>query len=77
MNRFVGKVIPWKKGFCNGFFGRDSYAEKVIEAIGSDWVVARQDDGLPVFAYFEPGWQQEEMENLLKEWTDETDESPT
>lgn len=29
-------------GFCGGHFGRDSYGEKYVEAIGPDWVVARE-----------------------------------
>jgi hypothetical protein len=28
-------------GFCGGYFGRDCYEDKRIEAIGVDWVVAR------------------------------------
>ena len=32
-------------GFCGGFFGRDSYEDKRIEAIGFDWVVCRDDKG--------------------------------
>jgi hypothetical protein len=36
-------------GFCGGCFGRDSYYDKRVEAIGSDWVVARDSDGQVVF----------------------------
>ena len=32
-------------GFCGGWFGRDSYHDKIIEALGPDWVVARDEDG--------------------------------
>ena len=28
-------------GFCGGAFGRDSYDDKRIEAVGPDWIVAR------------------------------------
>lgn len=28
-------------GFCGGAFGRDSYGDKRVEAIGADWVVCR------------------------------------
>lgn len=35
-------------GFCEGNFGRDSYDPKRVEAIGADWVVARE-NGRPVF----------------------------
>lgn len=34
----VGDVLY---GFCNGYFGHDSYEDKRVEAIGGDWVVAR------------------------------------
>lgn len=37
----VGDVLY---GYCNGHFGRDSYYDKTIEAIGPDWVVVRYDD---------------------------------
>lgn len=44
----VGDVL---KGFCGGAFGRDSYADKRVEAVGADWVVAREtDSGCAVFA---------------------------
>jgi len=29
-------------GYCGGEFGRDSYGDKRVEAIGGDWVVARE-----------------------------------
>lgn len=35
----VGDILY---GFCGGRFGRDSYTDKRVEAIGSDWVVARE-----------------------------------
>lgn len=35
----VGVVLD---GFCGGCFGRDSYDQKRVEAIGADWVVARE-----------------------------------
>lgn len=38
----VGTVLY---GFCHGAFGRDSYADKRVEAIGADWVVARATNG--------------------------------
>lgn len=41
-------------GFCGGYFGRDSYDVKRVEAIGADWVVARGEDGQPVFAQVVP-----------------------
>lgn len=38
----VGSAIH---GFANGFFGRDSYLCRVIEAEGSDWFVTRNVSG--------------------------------
>lgn len=35
----VGDVLY---GFCQGEFGRDSYGDKTVEAIGSDWVLVRE-----------------------------------
>lgn len=34
----VGTIL---QGFCRGYFGRDSYEDKRVEAVGVDWVVAR------------------------------------
>ena len=34
----VGKVLD---GFCDGAFGRDSYGEKLVVGLGSEWVVVR------------------------------------
>jgi len=36
-------------GYCGGEFGRDSYNTKTVEAIGADWVVAREDNNQIVF----------------------------
>lgn len=40
-------------GYCGGYFGRGSYGLKRIEAIGADWVVAREGD-TPVFYEGDP-----------------------
>ena len=52
--RRAGRVGPLEVGdvlcgHCDGEFGRDSYGDKIVEAIGPDWVVARECDR-PVFA---------------------------
>lgn len=39
----VGDVLY---GYCRGAFGRDSYGNKRVEAIGADWVVVREDGDL-------------------------------
>jgi len=62
----VGTVLY---GFCNGFFGRDSYGKKRIEAIGADWVVVREEGGQPNFASFAEGWEKKDIQELLEEWS--------
>lgn len=50
----VGDVLY---GFCGGAFGRDSYDDKRVEVIGSDYVVAREGDYAgsdPVFYHGNP-----------------------
>lgn len=56
-------------GYCNGFFGRD-YENKTIETIGSDWVVVRNTLNEPILAFFRPGWQAQDMGQLLLKWAD-------
>jgi len=55
-------------GYCNGFFGRDSYEPKRVEAEGRYWIVARRLDeaAQPEFASFS---NDAEMERLLDEWS--------
>lgn len=48
----VGDVLY---GFCGGCFGRDSYDDKRVEAIGADWVVARTGEGHVAFYAGDPG----------------------
>ena len=46
----IGTIL---KGYCEGYFGL-SYEDKRIEAIGTDWIVAREiDSGVIQFASFE------------------------
>jgi hypothetical protein len=57
-------------GYCDGFFG-DSYGEKIIEAMGSDWVVVRTQfygEFVPRFDSFEDGYK-EQMQELLEKWS--------
>ena len=63
----VGTVLY---GYCNGFFGRDSYGDKRVESIGADWVVVREENGMPDFAYFAGRWKSK-MQELLNEWASE------
>ncbi len=56
-------------GYCNGFFG-DQYGDLIVEAVGKDWIVARDEDGMPWFASFYDGWQ-DKMNELILEWKKE------
>lgn len=62
-DKFVGIKIF---GFCNGYFGRDAYADKIIIASGENWIVGRTDDGLNEFASFD---SEDDMEQLITEWS--------
>ena len=43
------------KGFCRGYFGRDSYEDKIVEATVVDWIVAKEvDSGRVVFTDISP-----------------------
>lgn len=55
-------------GYCNGYFGRDSYSDKVIEAAGKDWIVVRESNGTPNMATFE---STKEMFRYIEEWSRE------
>jgi len=42
----VGSVLH---GYCGGYFGRDSYDHKRVEATGKGWLVVRNEQGEPEF----------------------------
>lgn len=50
MNRYLIEPGDRIMGFCGGMFGRDSYGEKTVVAVGRDWIVAREEDGTVVLA---------------------------
>jgi hypothetical protein len=66
-DKFVGIKIF---GFCNGFFGRDSYDDKIIIASGEDWIVAKNDRGQNEFATFD---STNEMWTMIDRWRNEED----
>jgi hypothetical protein len=43
----VGDVVH---GFCGGYFGRDSFRCRRVEALGRDWLVTRNESGTVEFA---------------------------
>jgi len=59
----VGDVLY---GFCGGRFGRDSYGKKVVEGVGEDWLVVREEDGIPNMATFS---SRREMMKEFSEWS--------
>lgn len=50
VNNLVGEKLY---GFCDGYFGRDSYSDKVIIMNGLTWVIAISDNDVPEIAYFD------------------------
>lgn len=67
-DKFVGIRIY---GYCDGYFGRDSYGEKVIIASGEDWVVANDWLNNNEFASFEDS---DDMEELIQDWSEVNDD---
>lgn len=61
-DKFVGIKLY---GFCNGFFGRDSYSNKIIIASGESWIVTKNEDEEVEFAEF---GVDDSIEELLKDW---------
>lgn len=61
----VGTVLY---GYCNGYFGRDSYGSKRIEAEGVDWIVARElsETAKPDFAIFD---NPKEKQSCIERWS--------
>lgn len=60
----VGQILY---GYCEGYFGRDGYGEKRIEAFGADWIVAREVGGNKIFfATFDTS---QEMVECVKKWS--------
>lgn len=55
-------------GYCNGFFGRDSYGDKRVVAWGVDWIVVREEDGTPNFCHFEPR-HLVDRDKMILEWS--------
>ncbi|MFI8671965.1 hypothetical protein ACIGIJ_19100 [Bacillus paranthracis] len=67
-DKFVGIKIY---GFCNGYFGRDDYDDKVIIASGNDWIVGVDNQGINCFASFRG--EEDSMEELIGKWSKEED----
>ncbi len=62
---FVGMKL---KGFNDGYFGRDGHGDKIIEALGPDWIVAR---GYNEAVFFASAFNSiEDMILKIEEWRD-------
>lgn len=55
-------------GFCGGAFGRDSYEDSTVEAVGADWVVARDARGVVQFYAGDPERLLEYTDPKLSTW---------
>lgn len=64
----IGRLLY---GYCEGYFGRESYQDKRIEAEGYDWIVVRDDLGRVDFAWFDDG---EEKITSINKWSEEREE---
>ncbi len=64
----IGRSV---KGFCNGYFGRDSYYNRRTEGEGYDWIVTRicDDRDYVEIALFKDS---EEKQKMLDEWEKES-----
>ncbi len=67
---YVGKKIY---GYCNGYFGRDSYSDKTIVAHGATWITVLDIDGYASSTNFE---SHERMIEKVKEWGKEPVNDP-
>jgi hypothetical protein len=56
------------QGNCKGYFGKNDWDDKRIEAIGYDWLVVRSENGNPLFASFS---SQERMQELIALWLED------
>lgn len=59
----IGRFIY---GFCDGYFGRDSYEDKIIVGEGYDWVVVCSPYSGLQFAEFPDGLMKQE---LIDKWS--------
>ena len=62
-------------GFCGGYFGRDSYKNKRVEAFGVDWLVCRDEDGNIHFAQLDNFKEQDnDFWEEVERWREEEKE---
>lgn len=64
LSKYIGKTLY---GFCNGYFGRDSYENKTIVYVGEKYILTENEEGVPGVAYFKD-MDYMEIEKLVLEW---------
>ena len=64
LKKYVGTKLY---GYCNGYFGRDSYEEKQIVYAGENYIVCEYNDGWPCIAIFD-NKSDKEIEALIEDW---------
>lgn len=70
LNKYLGKTLY---GYCDGYFGRDSYKNKTIVYTGDNYLLCEDEDGHPCLAIFYTK-SNNEIKELLKEWTIDSEE---
>ena len=75
MSSNIGRRIY---GYCNGYFGRDDYDDKIVVAEGVNWVVCERINNeyseleyIPTFVHFT---SEREKNDKLIEWGERKDE---
>ncbi len=77
MNTNMTNVGRFIYGYCNGYFGRDDYYDKIIIAEGDKWIVAKRTD--PDYPFFDTVEavnfrNAEEKQELIEDWSVREDE---
>lgn len=64
LNKYLGDTLY---GYCNGYFGRESYEDKTVVYAGDNYIVCEYSDSYPCVAIFDKE-SDEEIEALIDEW---------
>lgn len=49
LNKYIGETLY---GYCNGYFGRDTYEEKTVVYAGENYLLCEDEEGCPHLAVF-------------------------
>lgn len=67
LQKYVGNKLY---GYCNGFFGRDSYREKIVVFAGKHYIVCEDASGDVYVASFK-GYSEDEISEFINSWREE------